>query len=132
MANPISKELKIGTIGELLVQIRLLQLGIQASTPLKDSGNDLVALKGFCVQTIQVKTTSVGDLPAWPAADKQYHLLAVVKLSGFDTTLELDKTEIFLLPKDSLSSLKRSWSSLQKFCLSPSLIDQYFSRHNTA
>jgi len=127
MANPISKELKIGTIGELLVQIRLLQLGIQASAPLKDSGNDLVALKGFFVQTIQVKTTSVGDLPSWPDHDKQYHLLAVVKLSGFDTTLELDQTEIYLLPKESLSSLKRSWSSLSPYRLSQVLVDKYFS-----
>jgi hypothetical protein len=127
MANPISRELKIGAIGELLVQIRLMQLGIQTSTPLKDSGNDLVGLKGFCFQTIQVKTTSVGNLPPWPTADNQYHLLAVVKLSGFDTTLELDKTEIFLLPKNSLSSLNRSWRSLHEFRLSQSLVDQYFS-----
>jgi hypothetical protein len=60
MANPISNEIKTGTVGELLVQMRLLQHDVQAAPPLKDSGNDLIALRGFVVRTIQVKTTTDG------------------------------------------------------------------------
>ena len=46
MANPIPKNMKTGTIGELLVQLRLLQYNVQAAPPIKDSGNDLIAIKG--------------------------------------------------------------------------------------
>ena len=46
MANPISARIKIGTIGELLVQLRLLLYQVQAAHPIKDSGNDLIAVKG--------------------------------------------------------------------------------------
>ena len=44
--NEISPEVRIGTIGELLVQTRLLQRGVQAAAAIKDSGNDLIALRG--------------------------------------------------------------------------------------
>ncbi len=86
MANPISKAIKTGTVGELLVQLRLLQYDIQAAPPLKDSGNDLVALRGFAVRTIQVKTTTEA-VPAWPPNARRYHLLAVVRLEGEDRRL---------------------------------------------
>jgi hypothetical protein len=33
--NPISPEIKTGTVGELLVQLRLLQFDVQAAQPLK-------------------------------------------------------------------------------------------------
>lgn len=56
MASPISENMVKGTIGELIVQTRLLQYGVQAAAPIKDSGNDLIALKGYAVKTIQVKT----------------------------------------------------------------------------
>jgi hypothetical protein len=81
MANPISNEVKTGTVGELLVQMRLLQHDVQAAPPLKDSGNDLIALRGFVVRTIQVKTTTDGA-PAWPPDARLYHLLAVVRLKA--------------------------------------------------
>lgn len=64
MANPISENMAKGTIGELLVQTCLLQYGVQAAPPLKDSGNDLIALKGDAIKTIQVKTcTNRFDTP---------------------------------------------------------------------
>ena len=63
MANPISSAIKIGTIGELLVQLRLLEYGIQASPPIKDSGNDLLAVKGRQFRFVQVKTTTKGKFP---------------------------------------------------------------------
>ncbi len=83
MVNPISNAIRKGTVGELLVQLRLLQCGVQAAPPMKDSGNDLIALRGFVMRTIQVKTTT-GEIPRWPPARCQYHLLAVVRLEGED------------------------------------------------
>lgn len=81
MANPIPPELTTGTLSELLVQLRLLQYGVQAAPPLKDSGNDLIAVSGFEMRCIQVKTTSA-VLPAWPPDAKRDHLLAIVRLRG--------------------------------------------------
>ena len=84
MANSLPRTLWTGTLGELLVQIQLLQYGVQAAPPLKDSGNDLVALKGNVIRTIQVKTTKKDRVVPWPAKHKRYHLLAVVRLCGDD------------------------------------------------
>jgi len=56
--NAISPELVTGTIGELLVQLRLLELGVQAAPPIKDSGNDLIAVRGQAFCAIQVRTTA--------------------------------------------------------------------------
>jgi hypothetical protein len=41
--NQVPKLTLTGTFCELLVQIRLLQYGVQAAPPIKDSGNDLIA-----------------------------------------------------------------------------------------
>lgn len=68
MANPLSETVRIGTVGELLSQVRLLELGVQAAPPIKDSGNDLVAILGRQVRFVQIKTKLRGrtysrDLP---------------------------------------------------------------------
>jgi hypothetical protein len=73
--NPLCENLKTGTIGELFVQIRLLQFDVQAAPPLKDTGNDLIAVRGTAFRAIQVKTTAdsrfdLRDLP------RHYHLVA--------------------------------------------------------
>lgn len=116
VANPISEALVKGTYGELLVQLRLLQHGVQAAPPLKDSGNDLIALKGEVVRTIQVKTTT-NELPPWPEERKLYHLLAVVQLHGEGTEVLLDQSEVFLIPKQALAKLPRRWEALGQFRL---------------
>jgi hypothetical protein len=83
--NLISAQIKIGTVGELLVQLRLLQFGLQAAPPLKDSGNDLVAIRQEVVKTFQIKTTTTRrdhctfDRRALPDL---YHVLAIVTLDG--------------------------------------------------
>lgn len=56
MANPLPMTTHIGTLGEPLVQLRLLEFGVQAASPIRDSGNDLIAIKGRIVKFIQVKT----------------------------------------------------------------------------
>lgn len=56
MGNPLHKNAHKGTLGELLVQLRLLEYGVQAAPPIKDTGDDLIAIKGETVKFIQVKT----------------------------------------------------------------------------
>ena len=53
-----------GKCGELLVQYRLLQHGIESAPMTTDRGIDLVALNadGTKTATIQVKTTAYGNL----------------------------------------------------------------------
>ena len=126
MANPISSNLVTGTIGELLVQLRLLQYGVQAAPPLKDSGNDLIALKGYEVRTIQVKTSAT-DVPKWDRLPLCYHLLALVILKGHDDVLHLDKTEIYLVPKAEVQNLKRNREQLEPYLLSGEHVKKLFN-----
>ena len=124
MSNLISKEIKIGTIGELLVQLRLLQFDVQANFPLKDTGNDLIAVKGEKFRTIQVKTSTVKafpkqDLPA------HYHLFALVHLEGENGDLFLDKSNIYLIPK----TIVENWTpekNLMNYLISQDIVDHLF------
>jgi hypothetical protein len=115
MANPIDDRMRTGTIGELLVQIRLLQHNIQAAPPIKDSGNDLVALKGRQIRLIQVKSTKNDIFPKLPGARKIYDLLAIVVLKGHDRTLFLDESKIYLIKKAHVSKIPRSLDQLDAF-----------------
>ena len=124
MANPISPELTTGTLGELLVQLRLLQYGVQAAPALKDSGNDLIAVRGFEVRCIQVKTTR-NALPAWPLDAKRYHLLAIVRLAGEGCELRLDDCQLYLLRKEELPT-DRTWDALPTFALTRERVDELF------
>lgn len=126
MANPISPNLVTGTIGELLVQLRLLQYGVQAAPPLKDSGNDLVALKGYEVRTIQVKTSANG-FPHFQNLPERYHLLALVMLRGHDDTLFLDETQIYLVPKSDVQNLRRRPENLEPYLLNTQHIERLFN-----
>ena len=127
MANPISPELRIGTLGELLVQLRLLQFDVQAAPPLKDSGNDLIAVKGPRFHTIQVKTTGGQDIPAWPNAQKIYSLLAVVRLSGEGRDVFLDDSGVYLMPKSLLAGLPRTWDALHPYRMTAEHVDTLFA-----
>lgn len=125
MANPISKNLKIGTIGESLVQLRLLQYDVQAAPPIKDSGNDLIAIKKGSCQTIQVKTSTkecikLGKMP------ELYHLLALVKLEGYDDNILLDKSKIYLFKRDEISKKNFCFSELSKYELSKEKVGDIF------
>jgi len=95
MGNPLPTNTHKGTIGELLVQLRLLEYGVQAAPPIKDSGNDLIAIKGEIVKFIQVKTEKrLRNLPS------VYHLVALVELKyGGNNNLLLDKSDIYFIEK---------------------------------
>jgi hypothetical protein len=123
--NPISPELTTGSIGELLVQLRLLEFGVQAAPPIKDSGNDLIAIRGPVFCAIQVRTTagerySVRDLPEF------YHILAVVHVIGEGRTLYLDACRIFLLPKWLVPKTPRRIEKINRFAISQEYIDSLF------
>lgn len=103
--NKITDKLKLGTVGELLVQLRLLEFDVQAAPPLKDSGNDLIAIRGTATRAIQVKATKIDDdgyqirVAELPPL---YLLLAIVKFEGDEDTLYLDDSRIFLIAKNDV------------------------------
>ena len=123
--NKISDEVHTGTIGELLVQIRLLQYGVQAAPPLKDSGNDLIAICGKVSRAIQVKTTTKhkynkGNL------NKIYNILAVVELIGDDREVLLDESNVFLIPQDNVKGTSLCCEKIHEYLLTQEHIDQLF------
>lgn len=105
--NKITERMKLGTVGELLVQLRLLEFDVQAAPPLKDSGNDLIAIRGTSMRAIQIKTTRAEE-DGFPIRVAQlpelYHALAIVKLEGGEDTLYLDQSRIFLIGKDDVKN----------------------------
>ncbi len=127
MANPLSKELEEGSVGELLVIIRLLEYKVQASFTLKDTGNDLIGAKGTSLQTIQIKTSVISQWRA-PEPDKTYGTLALVSLKGSNQRVDLDKSKIFLLSRSEVGD-KKSFNgeeSLAKFSLSEERVNALF------
>ena len=102
MANPITEKLKIGTIGELLVQLRLLEYGVQAAPPIKDSGNDLIAIRSRAVKFVQVKTSENG-IPEVRNLPKIWDIVCLVELKRNSAgKLTLDKSKINVLEKDKI------------------------------
>ncbi|MBC8448542.1 MAG: hypothetical protein H8D78_12410 [Chloroflexi bacterium] len=97
--NPLSENITKGTFGELLVQLRLLQYGVQAAPPIKDSGNDLIAVRGEAFRAIQVKTRT--EFPTRINLPELYHILAIAVLDpeGAGTELSLDRCRIFLFDR---------------------------------
>jgi len=125
--NPISKQLRFGTLGELFVQLRLLQFDVQAAPPLKDSGNDLVAIRGEGLRVLQVKTTA-GDVFRLPKRTRRklFHALALVKLEGEDRNLHLDRSKIFILRKADIKKASYRVDELQKCELSSEVVEGLF------
>lgn len=123
--NGISDKVLTGTIGELLVQIRLLQFGVQAAPPIKDSGNDLIAVAGRVFRAVSVRTTSTGSYNK-PPADRDYHLLAVVNLVGEGRRIHLDASEIFLVPRGDVPMASTVCANLGAYRLSRALTEQHF------
>ncbi len=125
MGNKITDNLKTGTLGELLVQLRLLQFNVQAAPPIKDSGNDLIAVRGEVFHSIQVKTTAGEHFPK-RRLPKHYHIVALVNLAANDAELFLDQSEIYLIPRAAMEKAKGIPKDLSRFRLSEGLIEQLF------
>jgi len=126
MTNPITREIKTGTIGELFVQIRLLQYGVQAAPPLKDTGNDLIAVKGEIFKAIQVKT-STGDRFNLQNLDRIYHILALVGLKGEEDHIYLDESKIYLLSKEEVTKNSYTVRELSDKELNKNRVNDLFS-----
>ena len=124
--NEISPEIRIGTIGELLVQLRLLQFGFQAAPPLKDSGNDLIAVRSNVFKAIQVKTTTRANYSKDRLPD-HYHILAVVQLLDDGPNIFLDRSRVFLIPKSKVEESSRNCDAIAHTLLSKRIVEQLFS-----
>lgn len=123
--NTVSSKVSAGTLGELLVQLRLLQYGIQAAPPIKDSGNDLIAVNGEEFRAVSVRTTTTG-LYTRPPDTRAYHVLAVVMLCGDGRELHLDGSPIFLIPKPEVASAPRRVASLDSYLWSKERVAALF------
>src|SRR6266481_1399163 len=93
-----------GTIGELIVQLQLLQYDVQAAAPLKDSGNDLIAVRKRTFRAIQVKTTTRNRIIK-PDVDVLYHILAVVRLPVNKGRYFVRDAEVFVFPQEAVARL---------------------------
>jgi len=127
--NESPLNLKKGTIGELLIQLRLLQYGIEPAIPLIDSGNDIIALKGRTVKSIQVKTKKF-DRRIWRLDNmpERYDILALVKLA--EDWENLDHAKIYLLSERDVNnrgSISDNERVLEDYRLSIERINLLFS-----
>lgn len=125
--NKITGRIQTGTIGELLVQIRLLQYGVQAAAPIKDSGNDLIAVNGPEFRAVSVRTTTDGIFTK-PNGERLYHVLAVVHLSGHDNEVHLDGSRLYLVPKDEVAGASNNCDRLGQYLATRELVERLFGR----
>jgi hypothetical protein len=123
--NQITDRVHTGTVGELLVQIRLLQYGVQAAPPIKDSGNDLIAVNGDVFRAVSVRTTQTGQFTK-PETVRLYHVLAVVHLLGEDRDIWLDQSRVYLIPRDRVAAVANQCARLEEFRLSPDHVQTLF------
>ncbi len=123
--NPITDRMSTGCAGELLVQLRLLQFGVQAAPPIEDSGNDLIAVNGREFRAVSVRTTTTGRYTK-PNGDRNYHVLAVVHLHGAGRDLSLDESEVFLIPEEAVAGLSCSCDQLGEYRLSREQVERSF------
>lgn len=125
LMNQVTDRIKTGALGELLVQIRLLQLGVQAAPPIKDSGNDLIAVNGHEFRAISVRTTTSLTYNK-PNAARSYHILAVVRLVGDDRIVTLDTSEIFLIPQAEVASAPTRCDRLEQYRFTRHAVEAHF------
>lgn len=123
--NPLSDTLVTGTTGELLFQLRLLQFGVQAAPPLRDSGNDLIAIKGDTLRAIQIKTTT-GDTPRLEKPRRNFHFLGLACLVGDGDVLHADECRLYLIPKDDVDVIKKGEQRLADYALTRELVERVF------
>lgn len=103
VANKLYFNTYKGTLGEIIVQLKLLVENVQSSFPLKDSGNDLIAFIGESFKSIQVKTKQDSHGWSMPKKRTKYDILALVDLHN---DLELDKCRVWLLTKQEAEENK--------------------------
>ena len=125
MTNKITEKIKIGTLGELLVQIRFLEHDVQAAPPRNDSGNDLIAVKGKSFRAVQVKTTTKANFDR-SKLPKSFDILAAVHLVAGEDTIYLDESSIFLIPCDQVKEVSTNFEELEDFMMTRDHVSELF------
>jgi hypothetical protein len=125
--NRITDKISTGTIGELLVQVRLLQYGVQAAPPIKDSGNDLIAVNGHEFRAVSVRTTTTGRFQK-PVAERLYNVLAIVHLVGEDREVYLDQSRLFLIPAGEVEAAADRCDRLDQYAFNGELVQRLSGR----
>jgi len=128
--NPLYATTKKGTLGELLVQLRFLEHGVQAAPPLKDSGNDLIAIRRKVFRAVQVRTTT-RDTISRPRSSIDYHILAVVRLPRVGGRYSTQDAEVFLFSRREVPRLSQRLSDYPTHTLSEALIERLFAERVT-
>jgi hypothetical protein len=123
--NHITEKQGIGSFGELLVQIRLLQCGVQAARPFIDTGNDLIAVNGNEFRAVSVRTTARESYKK-PDASRRFHVLAVVHLVDSETEVFLDQSELFLIPKEEVADAPTHHTNLGAYKFSREHVAKLF------
>jgi hypothetical protein len=131
--NPLSDNLNTGTTGELLVQLKLLKYGVQAAPPLKDTGNDLIAVRRNAFNAIQVKTTiedNDGEIRFdLRPLERMYHLMACVVLVGDGDDLYADYCRIYLAPREFIggsATISEKRLKDNNWAIGYDLVDKFF------
>jgi len=123
--NPLYATTKQGTIGELIVQLRLLEHDVQAAAPIKDSGNDLIAIKGPLFRAIQVRSSITGRISK-PKKRVSYDILAVVKLPKKDGRFVTRDAEVYLFSRGDVDRISGNVSKYSENLFSEDLIADFF------
>jgi len=118
---------KKGTVGEIIVQLRFLEHDVQAAPPIKDSGNDLIAIRKQVFRAVQVRTTTRNTISK-PKIKINYHILAVVRLPMKDGRYSTRDAEVYLFTRDEVVSqeFSRKLSDHPRKILRQTLIDELF------
>ena len=125
--NPLPFKLNTGTFGELFTQFRLLQFDVQAAAPLKDTGNDLIAVRGEVFRAISVRATT-GRTFNKPNPQRLYHILAVVKFEKSEDGVVLDQTDLFLVPRAAVDAVQNNIPAVARYRISKELVDKFFPK----
>ena len=123
--NALYATTKQGTIGELIVQLRFLEFDVQAAPPIKDSGNDLIAIKGATFRAIQVRCSVSGRISK-PKKKVSYHILAVVKLPKENGRFVTSKAEVYLFSQNEVGGITGNVSKYPGNLLDENLIAAFF------
>jgi len=96
-------------------------------TPLrvKDSGNDLIAVNGREFRAVSVRTTTSLTYNK-PDAARLYHVLAVVHLVGDDRVVDLDASEIFLIPQADVANAPSRCDRLEQYRFTRQTVQTHF------
>jgi hypothetical protein len=124
--NALYATTKQGTIGELIVQLRFLEYDVQAAPPIKDSGNDLIAIKGAAFRAIQVRCSMSGKISK-PKKKISYHILAVVKLPKENGRFVTSKAEVYLFSRGEVDGISGNVSKYPDNLLDEDLVAAFFA-----